>query len=155
MDKDIARQLYIDGLDIAKIAERTGMAVRTVNAWRQADKDSNKDWDKLRAEYGQYAIELLARGLIGKMMTAFGSALDDIENSELLSSDKAAELAKLSDAYAKCVSANRTLMPKIDKNQIIYDTVASLGELIKAYDSPHKHELLALFAAATEQFSER
>jgi hypothetical protein len=47
---DACRSLYSQGLTVAAIAKKLKISRTTVTSYRKQDKDTDRDWDKLRAD---------------------------------------------------------------------------------------------------------
>ena len=102
--KSLARTLYLSGMDMGEIADKTGISRATVSKWCNAN-----GWKEARA-----AKNITRPELVNKLLLAIDRLIEDVNNSE----DPSA-IAGLGDKLSKFAA----VIAKLDKKATVVDVI--------------------------------
>ena len=127
-----AKQLYIEGMTCAAIAERLGVDAGTVYRWKAADTEQDEavDWDFQRQ------LHLLSfEGMVSKYRNALTIAIRKIDEEPERLLDP-----KIADALLKSLKA----LEKIDTRGQNLGAIMTFIKVTNRWLSEHQRELKAL-----------
>ena len=129
--KDLARELYLKGFSVERIAEILSKSVKTIKNYKAA----GSNWDELKtASYlnrGGEEKQNIYQNFIEEMRLA----VKDIRQSELPAGKKAEALSKIGDSFVKMTKVASYEDPKAYRLSIAKKVIMLVVEKFKDYEN--------------------
>ncbi|MBF0368571.1 MAG: DUF1804 family protein [Magnetococcales bacterium] len=148
------RRRFIEGGDLAVVAERLGVAIATARRWRREALKSGDDWQQARDAFllaGKGRRSTMRQG-VEKYMGVYLKAVEALEAADDLEPlERTDALAKLADSFNKITGSVAKLDAKLATLGVAMETVEKLGDFIKSDFPQHA----GAFLEVLEPFGER
>ncbi len=122
-----AREMYIKGFNIKKIAKILEKKESTVTQYKYLDKKAGNDWDRLRSDYIKGTITNDKQILYDSFIDKMNNAIIEIENDQKLDSiEKSKLLAQIADSFSKIMK----ILYRSDPKKYFIDVIQGYTTLI-------------------------
>lgn len=138
--KELARELYLKGFNIIKIAQILDKTEKTIKNYKASDGN----WDEIRAR------EIIANarrdgdGIYQSFIDNMYAAIAEIKNSDIPPAQKANALSKVGDSFAKMNKIANLEDPTSYKLAIIKKVITIIIEHFKSCNKECLKEILEL-----------
>ncbi len=133
--RELARELYSQGMPLIEVAERVGRTRQTVYKWKKQDAARGLDWDRLRLENTITDDQFRKRqqAFLVEMFTAFEKDREKL--SEIDDPEKRLELIdRYANVFYKLMNAAKRAEPEIAVSEVVTKTVRIIGDLASRSD---------------------
>ncbi|MBL8499563.1 MAG: DUF1804 family protein [Nitrosomonas sp.] len=149
------RAAYVyEALNREQLSERFNVPVSTVTRWKKGALENGDDWDRARtaARISGQGVEAVITAVLEDYMLMFQSTLDDVKKTgDIKPLERAEVISRLSDAFAKTVSAAAKGSPKLNKLAVAMEVL----QLLVKYIQVERPDLVEPFSDVLTGFGEK
>jgi len=158
-DRQKVRNAFIySSLSLELVALQAGIPVSTVSRWKREAADQRDNWDKQRAAVllAGDGIEDLSRMIMLNAMTECQVTMELIRADPNISpAERVDMLARLGDAFSKCMSASKRAMPETNELAVAMEVVKVLGELVSQHYPKHLPAYVEMLPALGDEVKKK
>jgi hypothetical protein len=158
-DRQKVRNAFIySNLSLEIVAAQAGIPASTVSRWKREAADQSDNWDKQRAAVllAGGGIEELSRMIMLNAMTECQVTMELIRaDPKILPAERVDMLARLGDAFSKCMAASKKAMPETSELAVAMGVVKVLGDLISQHYPKHLSAYLEMLPALGDEVKKK